>query len=418
MSTTQNCPSQMQNQRGQLPCDIAQGVGHLCNQTYTVSLVNFQESTYIPNDTSTNGCTCSWSMYNLISGCSSCLGQSQYPSWNNWIANCGNNASTTSYLPSGYNVSGGIPFWAATNPSSWTNGVFNTTQVSNIVGEGKPDLYGGPLPSSATSTPTASPSSSVPVGAIIGGVTGGVAAVVFGALFVFLVRRRHKKTPATSVSLPSFTVRTPQPAFFENAYSNSLYLTSPVHSTTSLPPTSLASPISSGFSSNEHRMAIMDAADIITPFLATSSMPRKNRSNTSLPMGQVANTVSEGRMTPPAQRVRINPPSYSDSVESVNCPSEGATTTQARRSSRNTHNKQKSSMSGATSYSAHSRTSTWESVTSGRPGTHTEQSRSRATTPVMGTAARSMESTSSAGGGRVHGDRKTGPNPRHRPPAV
>ncbi|KAF8125698.1 hypothetical protein EV363DRAFT_1349923 [Boletus edulis] len=126
----------MQNQNDQNPCTVAQDVGQLCNTEYTVSLTDFQEDKYVPNATMASGCTCSWSIYNLLSACAYCVGQSQYPSWNTWVADCGSNASSTSYLPSGLRTSQGIPFWAATNPSTWDNATFNVVQAADIAAAG------------------------------------------------------------------------------------------------------------------------------------------------------------------------------------------------------------------------------------------------------------------------------------------
>ena len=101
---------------------------------------------------------------------------------------------------------------------------------------------------------------------------------------------------------------------------------------------------------------------------------RTNRSNTS-------EALSERMMVPRGQRARLNPAPYSASAEPG--PSlVTAATTCARRVSVKKRKKRNGSVSEATTYSGHSRTS---GVTTVQAGPRAEQSRPRAATPVMGT---------------------------------
>ncbi|KAG6376916.1 hypothetical protein JVT61DRAFT_947 [Boletus reticuloceps] len=327
MSTTLNCLGWMQNQNDQNPCTVAQDVGQLCNTEYTVSLTNFQEGKYVPNATTTSGCTCSWSIYNLLSACAYCVGQSQYPSWNTWVADCGSNASSISRL--GLRTSQGIPFWAATNPSIWDNATFNVVQAADIAAAAHPDVTGGPLPTS-TSTTTSSSAPSISVGPIVGGVIGAITLLVIGALTTCWAVRRHRRqgTHTTPIGVPSFNASQPiivpvpsirhqagvQPFPYGYTYRPVSPLASPAHSTTRLTATSpLASPVSSGFSSqgNSASLPVTDAADIITPFLARSSTRHRNRSNAPRPTSKAAEVRSERATSPSGRRLRLNPPPYS-----------------------------------------------------------------------------------------------------------
>ncbi|KAF8549247.1 hypothetical protein OG21DRAFT_1515416 [Imleria badia] len=417
MTTTLNCSVWMQNQNGQNPCMIAAQVGQLCNAHYTVSQTNFQESNYVPSATMINGCTCSWSIYNLLSACSFCVGQDQYIGWFTWITNCGSNASNTSYLPSGLELPQGIPFWAATNPSTWENAVFNLTQAAYLAAAALPAVTGGP----STSTMTDSCVSSVSVGAIVGGVLGAITFIVIGGLIVFWAVRRYRRqrTHTTSigpsgpnasqpVTIPAPSIRnrtTVQPSRFWHTRGSpgpiSHRVTSSVHSTTSLAATSLlASPISPGFSSNGHNVAqpLTDAADMISPFFAMSSTRQANRSNTSLPTSKAAEALSERLVTPPGQRARLNPPAYSPA--SAEPGSSWAASAGAERVLKKKQTKQNGSVSGMTMISGHSRTSTKESATAVLAGPQTEESHPRAATPGVAT----MQSVQSAKSGGVGGD--------------
>ena len=278
----------------------------------------------------------------------------------------------------------------------------------------KPDVTGGPLP---TSTTTTSSGSSVSVGAIVGGVIGGVVVIIIGVLIIFWAVRRHRRrrTHTTPMGSPSFNASQPvtmsmpltgnrttvQPsppgyAYGPNGRVSSYLTSSPTHSATSLSLTSpLASPLSPGFSTSGHGAVfpITDAADMISPFLSTSLGNRTNRSNKSPPTGKAAEALSERVMAPPGQRTRLNPPPYSAPAEPG---SFGETTTWSRRISIKKQKKRNGSESGATVYSGHSRTSTKESMIA-FTGPRTEESRPRAVTPGTG-AVKNVESVMSTRG--------------------
>ncbi|KAN0101183.1 hypothetical protein V8E55_001167 [Tylopilus felleus] len=401
MSTALNCLSWMQNQNDQSPCTTAQEVGQLCNAGYTVSLTDFQESNYVPNATTTNDCTCSWSIYNLMSACSYCVGQLQYTSWNTWISDCTPN---TSYLPSGLKLSQGIPYWAVTNPSTWENAVFNVDQAADIAAAAHPYVTGGPLPTS-TSTVAPSSASRVSVGAIVAGVIGVLALIIAGGVISLCAVRRYRRqrTHAKSVGDPSFNapqpITVPVPSI-RSGNPAKPHLYGPVSRIAS----PLTSPVSSVFSSHTHGVTrpLSDTADVVSPFLATSSAHRTNPSKTSTSMatGKAAEALSEPPRASAGQRTRLNPPPYSPSVEPVIGESTGAATTPAQNVSTKTEKKRNGSVtSGATIQLGHSRTSTKESVVTLLAGPLVEQSRPRAATPgkVMVKRAESMASAGKSG---------------------
>ncbi|KIJ60550.1 hypothetical protein HYDPIDRAFT_170166 [Hydnomerulius pinastri MD-312] len=385
--------SSLNNQEGQPPCVTAQEVGQLCQSSYVVSTTNFQESQYIPTSTTANECTCSWASYNLMSACALCSGeqQQQLASWSTWVANCGSNVPT-SYLPIGYILPPGesIPFWAGTNASTWPNGIFDPTTALTKGGGGNytqfvidlfakshlslvsPDLTG--IPASST---TASSSSKTSVGAIVGGVVGGVAILCILVGFVFFVkclrRRRASKqrigvsdtttiNGAQFVTMPTTQGRStsgiiqPVPFRYPQVPNNgpstplpmSPYLSSHGHSAASLHATSLASPTSPGFAAAPMSPPITDAADMISPFFATS--PSSNRPQEGTLTGKAAEAQAERVLSPPGQqRARMNPPPYSP-TSSPTPPS--ASRSPSRRLSLKQHFKRKGSESGNTTRSA------------------------------------------------------------------
>ncbi|KIJ14834.1 hypothetical protein PAXINDRAFT_180864 [Paxillus involutus ATCC 200175] len=189
MATNCSSWSWIQNQEGLSPCQTAQLVGQVCNSQYTVSTSNFQETQFIPNTTTANACTCSWASYNLVSACTVCLVQEQLASWKTWTTSCGSYVSTTTYLPSVLPASEGIPYFAGTDPGTWTDEIFNVTEAAGKGGGAQADLTGAP-----SSTPTTSSSSSkLSVGAIIGGVLGGIVVILVLVGLVFFIRALRRR---------------------------------------------------------------------------------------------------------------------------------------------------------------------------------------------------------------------------------
>ncbi|KIK95982.1 hypothetical protein PAXRUDRAFT_139503 [Paxillus rubicundulus Ve08.2h10] len=355
-----NCSSWtwIHNQQGMSPCQTAQLVGQVCNSQYTVSANGFQETQYIPTNTTANACTCSWAGYNLLSACTVCLVQAQLASWSTWATTCGNYVSTTTYLPSVLPTGEGIPYFAGTDPRTWTNEIFNVTEASTKGGGSRyfpldadltdhvsfpqADLTGAP-----PTTPTSSSSSSKPsVGAIAGGVLGGlvIIMVLVGlALFLRALRRRQASKGSfdgfitTTVNGAQFfsvpTAPPPrgasgrvQPVSFpypqdQNTTSRrplSPYRSSHGHSAAGINITSLAPATSSAFTA-PMSPPITDAADMISPFYATSRTRTENDRNTRTGKGNEART--ERALSPPGQRARLNPPPYSPTAPPVNQPS-------------------------------------------------------------------------------------------------
>ncbi|KAJ2911926.1 hypothetical protein MD484_g8485, partial [Candolleomyces efflorescens] len=127
----------------------------------------------------------SWAVYNLLSACSDCQGSRQaVRMWLDYKANCPGDylGNTTYYFTEFLPVDATIPFWAATDPTKWTNNQFNIVQAKAIAEERHADIS---RTSSRRSTP--------PVGAIVGGVIGGLALILAGIGIAYYLLQRHKK---------------------------------------------------------------------------------------------------------------------------------------------------------------------------------------------------------------------------------
>lgn len=348
-----SCPlaSWSVNTKGQSPCEVVQTVDNSCSpNTYGTISPPSSEDSFVPVGFNVTACTCSWASYNLLSACMFCATESpSLVSWDVWKTNCGNLTSTTTYfpwdagkwLPSNESI---IPYYASYNPSNYQGGTFNETVAKGITTENNSNLNGSPITESSSSS--SSSSSSTPVGAIVGGVVGGTVLVLLLCGFFFFIicqkRRRAaqfppKMTPpiwnGSHFALPTKeTTRARAPlapsgypqtsaqmstapyAIHSNHIRNvpsvtslhSLHVTSPTSSGHAMPLSPLMPPIAPVLS------PVSDAADIITPFLATqpSSRPgtpdRKSAQNHSEP-------PPERATSPQSQRSRMNPPPYAPS---------------------------------------------------------------------------------------------------------
>lgn len=320
-----NCP-QFTNQHGQDPCSTAQMADQVCVSDYTITTTLFQESLYIPNATTANPCTCSWASYNLLSACSYCVGVRNYTSWATWSASCGSNASSTTYFPSP--LPSGIPYFAGTNPNNWTNGTFDPTQAANMGSGNHADLTGPTTTSTSSATPTAASSDT---SAIIGSIVGALAFIfLIGLLLCFIVRRHRRQVKARHAILthsqppavtPTLRTRPSQASMPmgqapTSPYPVSAYGSSHGFSATSLHPISPTSTVTTvPFSP-----PISDAADMISPFLASPTRPAPGSS-------KVAEALAERMSSQPPPvppRGRMNPPPYSPTGPGGDSPSQSA----------------------------------------------------------------------------------------------
>ncbi|KAG1765248.1 hypothetical protein EDD22DRAFT_881264 [Suillus occidentalis] len=345
------------NTQQQSPCSIVTVVYNSCpNTTYAlISPPSFEDS-FVPVASNATACTCSWASYNLLSACMFCAsGSPSLVSWDAWIKNCGGLTSTTTYFPwdSGIRLPSNatiIPYYASYNPSTYFNGTFNTTVVSDISKASRPDLNGAPLPStssSSSSSPSASSSSSSPtsVGPIVGGVVGGTVLLLLlcGFFFFIICRKRRrvaqfppKMTPPIwngshfALATKDSTTRTPlAPSGYPQtsaAMSTSPYAIQSNHirnvaSVTSFRSLNMTSPTSAGHAIPFSPLAppitpvsspIGDAADVITPFLAVqpSSRPGTPDRKHAHAHGEPAH---ERATSPQSHRSRMNPPPYAPS---------------------------------------------------------------------------------------------------------
>ncbi|KAG2028597.1 hypothetical protein BDR03DRAFT_1019594 [Suillus americanus] len=103
------------------------------------------------------------------------------------------------YFPSGYVLAGdaSIPYWAITDPGSWTYATFNIQDANATYQKNSSSITPSASSSSSGSSPSPSSSSSssgsksTDVGAIVGGTIGGAAALSFLAIVAYLLYRRH-----------------------------------------------------------------------------------------------------------------------------------------------------------------------------------------------------------------------------------
>ncbi|EPQ58035.1 hypothetical protein GLOTRDRAFT_119936 [Gloeophyllum trabeum ATCC 11539] len=190
------CQSQyswMDNHLQQSPCLVLAYLLARCNEgSWTIQpLQNNPITSYnTPGQTCTpvDVCECSWSAYNLISACTLCQGSAFAESVHTWDAyktNCTGYYSTSTYWPtSNFTVpdTTAIPYWAGTDPTTWSNGIFDLTSAQNLAGQGHSDL------------PDDTSSKKTPVGAIAGGVVGAIAllSAILGIVAWRIIRKRRQ----------------------------------------------------------------------------------------------------------------------------------------------------------------------------------------------------------------------------------
>ncbi|KAF7293863.1 hypothetical protein HMN09_01182400 [Mycena chlorophos] len=179
------------NSAGMSPCLLTAYLWGACfSNTWNVPALTQPNQYTNPNSTTANLCTCSWASYNVISACTACqLVDSGIQTWAAYSQNCGSFLSKT-YWPSNVQVPGNvtIPYWAGTDPTTWTAAQFNVDQANALNGQHHPDLS---LTGNAATTPKSK--SKAPTGAIAGGAVGGVAVLLIGGLLAFFYLRRAKR---------------------------------------------------------------------------------------------------------------------------------------------------------------------------------------------------------------------------------
>ncbi|KAG2101810.1 uncharacterized protein F5147DRAFT_295966 [Suillus discolor] len=195
--------SWMDNSQGYSPCTTVAYVEAPCYENNYDQPILLNDTFYnLPNSSNANACYCSWSSYNLMMACTLCQGvsTSSVSEWPAWAAGCPTNQNwTQEYYPSGYVLTGdvSIPYWATTNPSTWTYETFNILDAnatyqknSSSITPGASSLSSG-SGSSPSSSSSNSSSKSTDVGAIVGGTIGGAAAHSFLVIAAYLLYRRH-----------------------------------------------------------------------------------------------------------------------------------------------------------------------------------------------------------------------------------
>ncbi|KAG2147504.1 hypothetical protein DEU56DRAFT_784315 [Suillus clintonianus] len=201
-ATCINGYSWMNDGQGDSPCLTVAYVEAACvGNNYDQPVLKAGYSYSLPNSTTANPCYCSWSSYNLMMACTLCQGISTTVSeWPAWASGCSTNSTwTQDYYPSGYELAGNasIPYWAITDPTTWTTQTFNIQQANATYNSNTSYITPGVSSSSSSSgsSPSSSGSSSssnsTDVGAIVGGTVGGAAALLFFAVVSYLLYRRR-----------------------------------------------------------------------------------------------------------------------------------------------------------------------------------------------------------------------------------
>ncbi|PBK91863.1 hypothetical protein ARMGADRAFT_1166057 [Armillaria gallica] len=187
------------NKSGLSPCLLASYlIGSCLTGDYGVWALPADSHYDPPNvgSMSSTPCSCSWSVYNLLSACTVCQGDvDSIPSWGFYKDECpDDDLSTTAFFPydKGYELSdsASIPYWATQNPLNWTGGRFDSSAAKNLASQGHPDL-------TSDDNNINNHGSSTPVGAVVGGVVGGLAVLSLAAVIAFFLFRRHRRNAAT-----------------------------------------------------------------------------------------------------------------------------------------------------------------------------------------------------------------------------
>ncbi|KAG2049108.1 hypothetical protein BDR06DRAFT_961823 [Suillus hirtellus] len=193
--------SWMDDSQGNSPClTVAYVEGACTGNIYDQPVLQSGDMYSLPNSSNANACYCSWSSYNLMMACTLCQGvsTSSVSEWPAWTSGCTTNESwTQEYFPSGYVLAGdaSIPYWATTNPATWTYETFNILGANSTYQKNSssitPSASSLSSGSGSSSSSSSSSSKSTDVGAIVGGTIGGAAALSFLVIATYLLYRRH-----------------------------------------------------------------------------------------------------------------------------------------------------------------------------------------------------------------------------------
>ncbi|KDQ53002.1 hypothetical protein JAAARDRAFT_39713 [Jaapia argillacea MUCL 33604] len=190
----------MQNSKQQTPCLVVSYLEAQCNEgDWNVPPLSSPDSHYdTPNNTNLqlSPCACSWVAYNLYAGCTLCQGTQfnlSVLTWDAWSVQCGTFVSTTDYYPPNINIpdATALPYWSITDPRTWTARRFDLNAAYTIYTQAHPDIIPSSLPSPSASSPA---KKSTPLGAIIGGAVGGVVflCIVAGIIVWYIVNKRRR----------------------------------------------------------------------------------------------------------------------------------------------------------------------------------------------------------------------------------
>ncbi|KAG8827749.1 hypothetical protein FRC19_000758 [Serendipita sp. 401] len=207
-TTTAVCGNQfnwMQNDRSQSPCLVAAYLQGACGiGEWTVPLlpiINGQQQAYNPpNNATSNLCTCSGAVYNLMSACAACQGGG-WILFAPWSLECdaGNFITLPDSFPANIPIPSNttIPKYATIDPRSWTGGRFNVSEAQAIASGNTNPSAASSISVSSTSTAASNSNISTSTethkvdntGAIVGGVVGGLLGIaLIGVLLLWILR--------------------------------------------------------------------------------------------------------------------------------------------------------------------------------------------------------------------------------------
>lgn len=334
--------SWMGNSKNASPCMVAAALDAQCNGGHwDIIALNGSNRYTNPAGLLATLCTCSWASYNLISACTACQGyQSSMAVWGDYISGCAGNTTNNTYWPPAIPIPTDvrIPYWASTNPTTWTGQIFSLSDAKTIYLASHPDLP-------ATTATSQDTPESMPVGAIVGGVIGGLVVIcLFIAIFICLIRKNRKAMNGAAnpdermahMRKISDTTVTSNNTTFADSSSTRPMLRTP--STNMQRSTSISSlPFFSSLLGRDSRAAgaqtpgpqqpnIPPLSEFITPFTLppTNDVPEKKITDGEWPAfdqpsAPPQNTVQMAvfpSQTPPRKTgtIRYNPPTYSESI--------------------------------------------------------------------------------------------------------
>ncbi|KAF7367650.1 hypothetical protein MSAN_00828600 [Mycena sanguinolenta] len=273
-----------------------------------------------PNSTTANLCTCSWAAYNLLSACTACQGfDSAVLNWAAYEQNC-TYFLTNTWFPDNVTLPTGtaIPFWAGTDPTTWSDGRFNSAQAKLIAQENIPDYIQSPGPQKSNPS------------AFVGGVIGGVVVLIIGGVAFWFMRKRDQTHPEEGGVRPYLTrpqihgrslsdlsgrILGPRSMSMVNSHRpGTIYTTAGTMHTHTASVHSL--PYTSGYTSPVHPLSPPLPAQMSPP--VSMSIARKTSGTTLRSTASstefLAAVIVHERYAPETERTRLNPPAYSTSA--------------------------------------------------------------------------------------------------------